>query len=341
MKMTKTLKTCLHRPIPRAAAAACRSAMAALILGLLTAGAALAQAFPSKPVRIVIGFTPGGGIDIVARLLAPKWGEALGQQVIVENKPGANGVVGMDAVAKATPDGHTVFLGTLGNISINPGFYPNLPFNADTAFAPLTQLASVSFMLYANPSLPYKTTAELIAYAKANPGKVYFSSSGNGGLPHLVGEMFNAAAGVKLVHVPYKGSAPSLADVMGGQVQITFDAAAIGLQHVKAGKLRALGSLGAKRAAFAPEVPTVAETVAGFEAVNWYGMTVPAGTPRDAVARLHRDLVKTLALPEIKERMLALGTEPVGSTPEEFGAFTKSEAAKWSRVIKDANVRLE
>ena len=207
---------------------------AALGLGGLAAAPAAAQ-FPTKPVRIVIGFTPGGGIDIVARLLAPKWGEALGQQVVVENKPGANGVVGMDLVAKAPADGHTVFLGTLGNISINPGFYPNLPFNADTAFVPLTQLASVSFLLYANPALPFKTTGELIAYAKANPGKINFSSSGNGGLPHLVGEMFNTAAGVKMVHVPYKGSAPGLADVMAGQVQITFDAAAIGLQHVKAG----------------------------------------------------------------------------------------------------------
>ena len=324
------------RSVIAAGAAAC-----ALVIGMGAIAPAAAQTFPSKPVRIVIGFTPGGGIDIVARLLAPKWSEFLGQQVVVENKPGANGVVGMDAVAKALPDGHTVFLGTLGNISINPSFYPNLPFNADTAFAPLTQLASVSFMLYANPALPFKTTAELIAYAKTNPGKVNFSSSGNGGLPHLVGEMFSAAAGVKMVHVPYKGSAPGLADVMGGQVQITFDAAAIGLQHVKGGKLRALASMGAKRAAFAPDVPTVAETVPGFEAVNWYGMTVPAGTPREAVLRLHRDLTKVLALPEIKERMMALGAEPVGSTPEEFGAFAKSEAVKWSRVVKDANIRPE
>ena len=324
------------RSVIAAGAAAC-----ALVIGMGAIAPAAAQTFPSKPVRIVIGFTPGGGIDIVARLLAPKWSEFLGQQVVVENKPGANGVVGMDAVAKALPDGHTVFLGTLGNISINPSFYPNLPFNADTAFAPLTQLASVSFMLYANPALPFKTTAELIAYAKTNPGNVNFSSSGNGGLPHLVGEMFSAAAGVKMVHVPYKGSAPGLADVMGGQVQITFDAAAIGLQHVKGGKLRALASMGAKRAAFAPDVPTVAETVPGFEAVNWYGMTVPAGTPREAVLRLHRDLTKVLALPEIKERMMALGAEPVGSTPEEFGAFAKSEAVKWSRVVKDANIRPE
>ena len=307
----------------------------------LCGGQVAAQGFPNKPVRIVIGFTPGGGIDIVARLLAPKWSEFLGQQVIVENKPGANGVVGMDIVAKAPADGHTIFLGTLGNISINPSFYPNLPFNADTAFAPLTQLASVSFLLYANPALPFKTTGELITYATANPGKINYSSSGNGGLPHLVGEMFGAAAGLKLVHIPYKGSAPGLADVMGGQVQITFDAAAIGLQHVKAGKLRALASLGAKRAVFAPDVPTVAETIPGFEAVNWYGMTVPAGTPREAVTRLHRDLLKVLALPEIKERMLALGAEPVGSTPEEFGAFIKTEATKWTRVVKDANIRLE
>ena len=168
------------------------------------------------------------------------------------------------------------------------------------------------------------------------PGK---TQVGNGGLPHLVGEMFSSAAGIKMVHVPYKGSAPGLADVMGGQVQITFDAAAIGLQHVKGGKLRALGSLGAKRAAFAPDVPTVAEALPGFEAVNWYGMVVPAGTPREAIARLHGDLLKVLAMPDIKERLVALGADPVGSTPEEFGAFAKAEAVKWTKVIKDANIR--
>ena len=315
-----------------------RRAFAATLIFVAALDAA-AQVFPSKPVRIVIGFPPGGGIDIVARILAPRLTEALGQPVLVENRPGANGVVGMDLVAKAAPDGHTVMLGTLGTFSVNPSFYPNLPFNAETAFAPLTQLASVAFIVYANPSLPAKSIGELIAHARANPGKINFSSSGNGGLPHLAGEMFGAAAGLSMVHVPYKGSAPSIADVMGGQVQITFEAAAIGLQHIKSGKLRGLATTSARRLAFAPDIPTVAETLPGFEVVNWYGMAVPAGTPREAINRLHAKLVKAMALPDVREKMVAQGTDPVGSTPEAFGAFVKAESAKWIRVIRQANIK--
>jgi tripartite-type tricarboxylate transporter receptor subunit TctC len=315
-----------------------RRAFAATLIFVAALDAA-AQVFPSKPVRIVIGFPPGGGIDIVARILAPRLTEALGQPVLVENRPGANGVVGMDLVAKAAPDGHTVMLGTLGTFSVNPSFYPNLPFNAETAFAPLTQLASVAFIVYANPSLPAKSIGELIAHARANPGKINFSSSGNGGLPHLAGEMFGAAAGLSMVHVPYKGSAPSIADVMGGQVQITFEAAAIGLQHIKSGKLRGLATTSARRLAFAPDIPTVAETLPGFEVVNWYGMAVPAGTPREAINRLHAELVKAMALPDVREKMVAQGTDPVGSTPEAFGAFVKAESAKWIRVIRQANIK--
>lgn len=310
-----------------------------LLAQCLMVPVAAAQAYPARPVRIVIGFPPGGGIDIVARILAPRLGEALGQSVVVDNRPGANGVVGMDAVAKAPPDGYTVFLGTLGNFSVNPSFYPNLPFNADTAFTPLTQLASVAFILYANPGLPAKNVAELIAHARANPGKLNYSSSGNGGLPHLAGELFAAATGTAMVHVPYKGSAPSIADVMGGQVQLTFEAAAIGLPHLRTGKLRALATTGAKRLSFASEIPTIAETVAGFEVVNWYGMALPAGTPREIVTRLHAEIARAMALPDIKEKMVAQGTDPVGSTPEEFGAFVRSESAKWTRVIRQANIR--
>ncbi len=310
-----------------------------LALLLPLAGDALAQAFPTKPVRIVIGFPPGGGIDIVARIMAPKLSEALGQPVIVENKPGAGGVVGTDFVAKSAPDGHTIFFGTTGNISINPAFIPNLPFNMDRDLAPLTQVSSVSFLLYVNPALPVKNLGELIAYSKANPGKVNFYSSGNGGLPHLAGELLNAAAGIKTVHVPYKGSAPGLNDLIGGQVQYGFDAVAIGLPHVKSGRLRAIATTGPKRLSILPDVPAANESLAGFEAVNWYGMLVPAGTPREVIVRLQREIAKVMEIPDIRDKLIAQGTDPVGSSPEEFGAFMKSEAAKWSRVIKGANIK--
>ena len=300
---------------------------------------AQAQAFPTKPVRIIIGFPPGGGIDIVARIMAPKLSEALGQPVIVENKPGAGGVVGTDFVAKSAPDGHTIFFGTTGNISINPVFIPNLPFNMDRDLTPLTQVSSVSFLLYVNPSLPVKNLGELIAYSKANSGKVNFYSSGNGGLPHLAGELLNAVAGIKTVHVPYKGSAPGLNDLIGGQVQYGFDAVAIGLPHVKSGRLRAIATTGPKRLSILPDVPAANESLPGFEAVNWYGMLVPAGTPREVIARLQREIVKVMEIPDIRDKLIAQGTDPVGSSPEEFGVFMKSEAVKWSRVIKGANIK--
>jgi len=303
--------------------------------------AAQAQPFPTKPVRIVIGFPPGGGIDIVARILSPKLTESFGQQVIVDNRAGANGIIAADLVAKAPPDGYTIYLGTTGNLSVNPNLYATLPFNIERDFAPLTQTSSVPFLLYVNPNVPAKTLGDLVAHAKANPGKVHFYSSGNGGLPHLAGELMNTVAGIKTVHVPYKGSAPGLNDLIGGQVQFGFDAVAIGLPHVKSGRLRALATTGEPRLSFLPDVPSASETLAGFEVVNWYGMVVPAGTPRDIIARLHTEIVKAMNIPEIHEKLVAQGTDPVGSTPEEFGAFMKSETVKWGRVIKAANIRAD
>ncbi len=300
---------------------------------------AQAQGFPNKPVRIVIGFPPGGGIDIVARLMAPKLSELLGQPVVIDNKPGANGVLGMDHVAKAPADGHTLFLGTLGNFSVNPALYPNLPFSVEKQFAPLTELASVSFVLFVNPALPVKSVAELVAYAKSQPGQLNFSSSSSGGLPHLAGELFASAIGAKMVHVPYKGSAASISDVMAGQVQMTFEAAAAGMQHVKSGRLRALAVTGGARQSFLPDVPALQETVPGFQVVNWYGVAAPAGTPREVLLRLHADIAKVLALPEVREKMVAMGTDPVGSSPDEFAQFMKAETQKWSRIIREAQIR--
>ena len=319
----------------------------ALVAGLQFAvmcgpGALQAQEmFPTKPVHIVIGFTPGGGIDTVARLLAPKLAEAWKQSVIVENKPGANGVLATQLVAAAPPDGHTILFGTTGNLSVNPVFRKDLPFDMARDFAPVTQTSSVAFLVMSNPQLPVKTLPELITYAQANPGKVSFASSGTGGLPHLAEELLNSSAGMGAVHVPYKGSAPALTDVIGGQVQFIIDAAAIGLPNVKAGRVRALATTGKQRLSFMPDVPTVGETLPGFEVVNWYGMVVPAGTPASAIKTIQTAIAKAMEDPELREKLIAQGTDPVGSTPEVFGAFMKAESTRWEKVIKDAGIKAE
>jgi tripartite-type tricarboxylate transporter receptor subunit TctC len=292
-------------------------------------------------VRVVVGFPPGGGIDLVARLLAPKLTESLGQQVVVDNRAGANGIIAAELVAKAAPDGHTIFIGTTGNLSVNPALYPNLPFNMERSFVPLTQTSSVPFLLYVHPSLPATNLAQLIALAKANPATIHYYSSGNGGLPHLTAELLNMRSGVKTVHVPYKGSSPGMTDLIGGHVQFGFDAAAIGLPHVKTGRLRAIATTGPTRLSFLPDVPAARETLKDFEVVNWYGMVLPAGTSPEVIRRLHGEVVKAMNVPDIREKLIAQGTDPVGSTPEEFGAFMKSETAKWARVIKAANIRAD
>ncbi|HEV7394856.1 MAG TPA: tripartite tricarboxylate transporter substrate binding protein [Burkholderiales bacterium] len=307
----------------------------------LTAVLACAQSYPVKPIRIVIGFPPGGGIDIVGRLLAPKLSESLGQQVVVDNRAGANGIIAAELVAKTAPDGYTIFFGTTGNLSVNAALYSTLPFNIERDFVPLTQTSTVPFLLYVHPALPIRTIGEFIALAKANPGRMNYYSSGNGSLPHLSGELLNTRAGLKTIHVAYKGSAPGMTDLIGGHVQFGFDAAAIGLPHVKAGKLRALVTTGKTRLSFMQDVPSANETLPGFEVVNWYGMVLPAGTSRDVVTRLHTEIVKAMNIPDVREKLIGLGTEPVGSTPEEFGAFMKSETGKWGLVIKSANIRAD
>lgn len=318
-------------------------ALALAVSGTVSSGAARAQAsgWPNKPVHILIAFPPGGAIDIVARIMGPRLSASIGQPVLVENRPGAGGLLGTELAAKAAPDGHTVFFGTLGNLSVNPLLYPKLPFDIGRDFAPLTQVVSTTFMLYVNPAFPVKTVNDLIALARSRPGTINYSSSGNGGAPHLAAELFNSMAGVKMVHVPYKGSSQSVTDVMGGQVQLTFDSLALGLPYVKAGKLRAVATLGPKRVSQLPDVPAVSETLPGYEVTNWFGMVVPAATPRDVVTRLHAQILRVLRLPDVRDSLIAQGTEPVGSSPEEFGAFMKSEAAKWARVIKEANIRAD
>ena len=319
-----------------------RASWCALIFAFAVLGdPARAQTFPTRPVRIIVAFPAGGGTDIVARTLSPKLSEALGQQVVVDNRGGASGLVGTELAAKSAPDGHTLFMGTLGNLSVNPLLFTKLPFDVARDFAPLTQAVSVTFMLYVHPSLPVKTVRDLITLEKSRPGSVNYASSGSGGAPHLAAELFNSLAGIKMIHVPYKGSSPSFTDVLGGQVPITFDSLTQGLPYVKAGRLRAVATLGPKRTQVLPDVPTVNETLAGYEVVNWFGIVVPAGTPREIIARLHSEIVKILRMPDISERLTAQGSDPVGSSPDEFGAFMKSETAKWARVIKEANIRAD
>jgi len=315
--------------------------MKKMILAVLlaVAGTAGAQPWPQRPVRIVVGFPPGGGIDVVARLLSVPLSERLGQQFVIDNRPGANGILGTDLVAKANPDGHTFFIGTTGNLSVNPVLAKNLPFNMERDFTPVMQTSSVPFLLYTHPKVPAKSIDELVAHIKANPGKVNFYSSGNGGLPHLAAELLNSMTGIKAIHVPYKGSAPGFNDLIGGQVQFAFDAVPIGLQHVKAGRVRAIATTGPKRLSFLPDVAAAGESLKGFEVVNWYGIVAPTGTPVRAIERLNSEILRAMAIPELRDKLIAQGTDPVDSNPKTFGAFMKTESAKWARVIRDANIK--
>ena len=299
------------------------------------------QSWPQRPVRIVVGFPPGGGIDVVARLLAVQMTQSLGQQVIVDNRPGANGILGVELVSKANPDGHTVFIGTTGNLSVNPVLVKNLPFNMDRDFTPVMQTSSVPFLIYMHPKVPAKSLDELVAHIKANSGKINYYSSGAGSLPHLSGELLNSVANIKGIHVPYKGSAPGFNDLMGGQVQYGFDAVPIGLQHVKSGRIKVAATTGPKRLSFLPDVPAANESIKGFEVVNWYGVIAPAGTPAAVVAKLHTELAKAMNHAETREKLIAQGTDPVDSNPKAFAAFMKAESAKWAGVIKTANIRAE
>jgi tripartite-type tricarboxylate transporter receptor subunit TctC len=313
----------------------------AAVAAMCWAGGVMAQAFPARPIRIVIGFPPGGAIDAIARVVGPKVAADLGRPVLVENRGGAGGVIGMQAVAHAEPDGYTLFMGTMGNFSITPALVKDLPYNVQKDFAPVTQVASTGFVLYVTPKLPVKNVAELVAYAKANPQSMNFSSSGNGGLPHMAGEMFNAVAGVKVTHVAYKGSAPSINDVVSGQAQLTFEAVSIGMPLVKSERLRALATTGTRRMALLPDIPTVAETIPGFNVKNWFGIAAPAGTPADRISRLQKSIAAALRDPEVARTLTGLGVEPVGDTPAQFGAYIKVETDRWQKLITGSGIKLE
>jgi tripartite-type tricarboxylate transporter receptor subunit TctC len=322
-----------------------RDAFNAAVLSMVCTALSLpaaAQKFPTKPIRIIVAYTPAGATDILARAVGQKMSENWDQPVIVENRPGANGNIGTEAAARATPDGHTMVMGTAGTHGINPSLYRKLNWDAVKDFAPVSLVAMVPNILVVNNSLPVKNVKELIAYAKANPGKLNYGSPGNGSTAHLSMELFKTMTGANLTHIPYKGSAGVLTDVMGGQIALTMDNLPPYLPQVKAGKIRALAVSTAKRSRAVPEIPTVAEAgVPGYDSGAWFGLLAPAGTPKDIVNRLAAETQRILKLPDVHERIAALGAEPVGSTPEQFAAHIKSEIAKWAKVIKEANVELQ
>jgi len=319
--------------------------IAAWLAGLaLTAFAATAsaQAWPAKPIKWIVPFAPGGTTDILARTVGEKLSTALGVPVVVENRPGAGGGVGAELVARAAPDGYTIMGGTISTHAINASLYKDLPYDPIKDFVPITMIARVPNMLVVNPGVPAKDVKELIVLLKTNPGKYTFASSGNGTSQHLSGELFKTMAGVDMQHIPYKGSPPALQDVVGGQVTMTFDNITTAWPLAKAGKLKALAVTTAKRSDVAPDVPTLAESgLSGFEVGSWQGVFAPAGTPPAIVKRLNTEIVKILAMPDVREKLGALGAEIVADSPEEFAAIVKAEVVKWSDVVKKSGAKVD
>jgi tripartite-type tricarboxylate transporter receptor subunit TctC len=314
----------------------------AAALAIVAAPVAFGQAaYPTKPVRIVVPFPAGGTTDIIARATAQKLSEAWGQQVIVDNRPGAAGNIGAELVAKSAPDGYTLLMGTVGTHAINSSLYAKMPYDHVKDFAPVILVAGVPNVLVVNPEVPVKTVPELIAYVKANPGKLNFASSGSGTSIHLSGELFKTMTAVQMTHVPYKGSAPALTDLIGGQVQLMFDNLPSSLAFIKAGKLRALAVTSTTRAATLPDVPTVADFVPGFEASSWFGLLAPAGTPPAVIAKINGEVAKWLATPEAREKLTAQGANLAGGTPEDFAKHIQAETAKWAKVVKESGAKVD
>jgi tripartite-type tricarboxylate transporter receptor subunit TctC len=312
-----------------------------LFVSFLLSASVFAQAYPSKPIRYIVPFPPGGSSDLIARAIAPKMSERLGQPIVVENRPGAGGMLGVDAVAKAEPDGYVIGLAAAGALSSNIHLYPKMPFHPEKDLAPITNLAMIPFFLVAHPSQA-SSLKELIAKAKANPGALSFGHGGQGSTMHLAGELLNMLAKVNVQSVPYKGSAPVSSDVLGGQIPFGVVDVPSAISNVRAGRMRALAVTSRQRIAAAPDVPTFEEAgVPGYEAVGWFGSVAPAGTPREIIQRLNLETRNALALPDVRERVIAAGTEPATTTPEEFAAYIREETKKWGDVIKAGNIKLQ
>jgi len=313
----------------------------ASLFALAASATAQAQSWPSKPLRIVVGFPPGASADVAARLVAAKMSESLGQTVLIENKPGAGSNIATESVVRAPADGYTLLLGTIAN-TINASLSKNLPFDFGRDLAPVASLASLPNLLVVTPSLGVATVQELVATAKRKPGEILYGSSGNGTGPHLSGELFNLMAGVKLTHVPYKGSPQAMTDLLGGRVQAMFAPASTALPHIKAGTLKVLAVSSAKRTGASPELPTIAESgLPGFETSVWFGLLAPAGTPRDIIERLNREANRALADPAVKTQFAAQGIDGMGGTAEQFAAYIKDETAKWARVVQASGAKID
>ena len=321
------------------------SLLARCIIAIMMAAvttAAVAQAYPTKPIKLVAPSSPGDAPDVIARLVADKLSVVLGQQVVVENKPGAGGVVGSDAVAKAPPDGYTLIMGNAGSHGINAAVYATLPYDIQRDFAPVSQVAVAPNVMVINPSVPASTVAEFIAYAKANPGKLSYASGGNGSSAHMSMELFKSMSGIDIQHVPYKGSSPALTDVVSGQVVAFIGNMPPTVPLIKAGKLRAIAVTTKSRSALMPELPTITEAgLPGFETVAWFGVLAPAGTPPEVVNRLSAEIAKIAKSPEIREKLVAMGAEPVGSTPEEFKAVIDRDIAKWKPLAQRVGIKID
>ena len=319
-----------------------RHIAAALLVALAFSGGAAAQGWPEKPVRFIVGFTPGGPSDILARALGQKLADLRGQQVVIENRPGAGGNIAAELVAKSAPDGATWLLGNNSILATNQSLYRSLGYDPVKDFAPVALVAIQPNILVVNPNVPAGSVKELIALAKAKPGELNYASSGSGAAAHLAGELFKAMTGVDMVHVPYKGAQPALTDVIAGQAQLMFATSASVIPYIKAGRLRALAVTTARRSAAVPELPTLSEAgVPGFEAITWHGVVVPGATPAPLVERLNRDIVKVLRLPDLRERLESLGAEVVAGTPRDFADYIAREIPKWTKVVKDSGARAE
>ena len=330
--------TSRHTSTRRLALATLATAAAAALLPL----AANAQAYPSKPITIIVPFSAGGTTDILARVVGQALTAELGQSVIIDNRAGAGGNIGGQLAARSQADGYTLFMGTVGTHAINESLYKKMPFDPIKDFAPLSRVANVPNLLVAHPSQPFKTVPEMIAYAKANPGKINFGSSGSGSSIHLSGELFKSMAKVDMVHIPYKGSAPAVNDLLGNQIAIMFDNMPSAIQHVRAGKLHAIAVTTAKRSPELPNVPTSAEAgVPGYEATSWFGLFAPAATPAPIVAKLNKAIVKVLGQADVKQKIADQGGEIVAETPAQFAAFIKAETVKWGKVVKDSGASVD
>ena len=315
-----------------------------LLVAALTAVyafAAGAQTYPNKPVRIVVPFPAGGGVDLTARTVGQKLADYLGQQVVIDNRAGAAGTIGAEHVAKSAPDGYTLLVAGPGSVAVAPLLFPKLGYNPLKDLAPITMLVTMPYIIVAHPSVPAKNAAELIALARANPGKLNMASGGAGTGQHLAGELFNVLAGIHMIHIPYKGTAPAIADIMGGHADLTFSDPSV-LPQLQAGRLKVLGVSGTTRYPPLPDVPTVNESgLPGFDALNWYPMMAPAGMPKELIARLNTEAVKALNAPDVRDKLMAQGLIPAPMSPEQLGQFIREDYERWARVIKAANVKLD